>query len=206
MENNKGQSIFLSVVGVATLLVAIVGATFAYFSITVSGNNTASSIKVDTAVLGNVIFTDGTNIDVEKIYPGWVKTKTFTVANTTINSTEQVAYQIKIKSVINTITPVATYGTAFQYSLLGSSSNGGTLVSATNVQLPTAGQELQIGSNGILNGTCTHTYTFTIRLNETGSDQNSLQGKTYEGVLQVYLLNSTGRYTWDPINSTSSAY
>ena len=38
MENNKGQTIFLSVIGIATLLVAIVGATFAWFSTTISGN------------------------------------------------------------------------------------------------------------------------------------------------------------------------
>ena len=55
MENNRGQSIFLSVVGIATLLVAIVGATFAYFSLTVQGNNTASTISVTAATLGDVV-------------------------------------------------------------------------------------------------------------------------------------------------------
>ena len=32
MGENKGQTIFLSVIGIATLLVAIIGATFAYFT------------------------------------------------------------------------------------------------------------------------------------------------------------------------------
>ena len=32
MTENKGQTIFLSVIGIATLLVAIIGATFAYFT------------------------------------------------------------------------------------------------------------------------------------------------------------------------------
>lgn len=39
MENKKGNSIFLGVVAVATLIVAIIGATFAYFSITAQGDN-----------------------------------------------------------------------------------------------------------------------------------------------------------------------
>lgn len=37
MENKKGQGIFLGVVGVATLVVAIIGATFAYFSASTTG-------------------------------------------------------------------------------------------------------------------------------------------------------------------------
>ena len=40
MENKKGAGIFLGVVSVATLIVAIIGATFAYFSATVTGSNT----------------------------------------------------------------------------------------------------------------------------------------------------------------------
>lgn len=39
MENKKGSGIFLSVIGVATLIVAIIGATFAYFSATAAGEN-----------------------------------------------------------------------------------------------------------------------------------------------------------------------
>ena len=41
MENRKGSGIFLGVVSVATLVVAIIGATFAYFSASVSSNEEA---------------------------------------------------------------------------------------------------------------------------------------------------------------------
>ena len=41
MENRKGSGIFLGVVSVATLVVAIIGATFAYFSASVSSNERA---------------------------------------------------------------------------------------------------------------------------------------------------------------------
>ena len=43
MENRKGSGIFLGVVSVATLVVAIIGATFAYFSASVSSNEGAIS-------------------------------------------------------------------------------------------------------------------------------------------------------------------
>ena len=42
MENKKGSGIFLGVVSVATLIVAIIGATFAYFSASVEGSNTVN--------------------------------------------------------------------------------------------------------------------------------------------------------------------
>lgn len=41
MENKRGSGIFLGVVAVATLVVAIIGATFAYFSVTASSDNDA---------------------------------------------------------------------------------------------------------------------------------------------------------------------
>lgn len=39
MENKRGSEIFLGVVGVATLIVAIIGATFAFFSASIQGDN-----------------------------------------------------------------------------------------------------------------------------------------------------------------------
>lgn len=51
MENRKGSGIFLGVVGVATLVVAIIGATFAYFSASASNNN---AITGATAEAGNL--------------------------------------------------------------------------------------------------------------------------------------------------------
>ena len=38
MDDTKGQTIFLTIVGIATLLVAVVGATFAWFSIGTSSD------------------------------------------------------------------------------------------------------------------------------------------------------------------------
>ena len=47
MENKNGQGIFYGVIGVATLVVAIIGATFAYFSASVTGNG--ANIEGNTA-------------------------------------------------------------------------------------------------------------------------------------------------------------
>lgn len=50
MENKKGNGVFLGVVAVATLIVAIIGATFAYFSITAqSAENAVNLSAYETA-------------------------------------------------------------------------------------------------------------------------------------------------------------
>ena len=60
MENKRGNGIFLGIVSVATLIVAIIGATFAYFSATTSSEENA----VD---LGAYEFS--LDLDVTRIYP-----------------------------------------------------------------------------------------------------------------------------------------
>ena len=61
MENKKGSGIFLGVVSVATLIVAIIGATFAYFSTqTNSANNAVNVTAYEFAT---------TVTSVERIYP-----------------------------------------------------------------------------------------------------------------------------------------
>ncbi len=51
-KNNKRNTILLTIIGIATLLVAIVGATFAYFTATVTGNSEADNVKVTTDTYG----------------------------------------------------------------------------------------------------------------------------------------------------------
>lgn len=188
MDNNKGQTIFLSVIGIATLLVAIVGATFAWFSISVSGNANASSIIVKTAKLGSVEFTDGNLIEMSNIRPETSPqdVKTFTVANTDAAATESIEYKIGLVIDVNTLTDVADG--AFVHSLSGTSdktSNVGTLATAITEQpVPTTSQ---IIGNGTLNGYEKHTYTYTIQFKETSKDQNAAQGAKFGAKIQVAL-------------------
>lgn len=51
MEKNNGRGIFYGVIGVATLVVAIIGATFAYFAS--AGNTADNAIEANTADIAN---------------------------------------------------------------------------------------------------------------------------------------------------------
>ena len=52
MENKRGNGIFLSLIGVATLVVAIIGATFAYFSATAQSDPNAITAQSTVLKLG----------------------------------------------------------------------------------------------------------------------------------------------------------
>ena len=69
----------------ASVLVSVflltVGLTYAYFSLTISGNDIAETINVDTTKL-ELKYTDGKKVRATNIEPGWTMTKTITVVNT----------------------------------------------------------------------------------------------------------------------------
>ncbi len=131
---------------------------------------------------GKVTFKDGNEIVLEDIYPGTYETKTFTIEKTGSNSSGmRVSYIIELFVGLNTLT-VAANG-EFVYSVDGSTNGDGTLVSADNAIVPQTTS--QLGNEGnILDGE-THEYIFTIGINETGSNQNSIRGKSFNGYLQV---------------------
>ena len=70
MENNNGKGIFYGVIGVATLVVAIIGATFAYFSATVTPSGDAISGATNDDIAGNMTLT------VNRLYPSAGATNT----------------------------------------------------------------------------------------------------------------------------------
>ena len=208
MESSNKQNIFMSIVGIATLLVTVIGATFAYFSITVTGNNTASSINITAATAAAVTF-DGTGagISVTNIYPGWSQAKTFTVKTTgASNANDTIQYQIVLKTTNTQLATAATNSKEFNYSLSGTKTGGGTLATAvTKADVPKTNTNTTIGT-GTLKGNETHTYTITFEVAERGSAQNYLQGKAFAGIIQINVADSQGLRTWDSTNSTWKAY
>jgi len=185
MGEVKGQAIFLSIVGICTLLVAIVGATFAWFSITVTGNENPTDIVINSGTLGQVNFNDGTAIDIKSLMPGNFTTKTFTVSQTDPSATGKISYNIVLNVKANTLTPVAQG--AFIHSLKSTgNTNGGTLATMNETEVPE--NSFIIGS-GVIEGYESHQYEYTIGLKNLNINQNAAQGKTFSGYLSVVLTN-----------------
>ena len=77
----KKNVIFLSVIAVATLLTAVVGTTFAYFTATVTGNETSKNVNVTTANM-SVVYAQKKAVSIENLVPGQeIPAMTFSVHN-----------------------------------------------------------------------------------------------------------------------------
>lgn len=199
MERNNGQTIFLSVIGIATLLVAIIGATFAYFSTTMTGDATNTYANATSAQLAQVTFTGwDTAVQENDILPGKVivdKQPIHVIAagnmsGTTINYT-------------CTATRTADAGfDSFEYKF-SNEENGGTWT--TN---PTTVLEGSLATSNE-----DDTYYVSVRFNETGSKQNATTangnetaeaGKTGRVAVSCALTNSVMYYNDANKNGTTS--
>lgn len=83
----RGNTVLLTIIGVATLLVALVGATFAYFSATVSNSN-RESVNVTTTTPEALVYT-GATLQLLNALPGNSAYNTFTVANPSTSPSDQ---------------------------------------------------------------------------------------------------------------------
>ena len=192
---SKKQNTMLIIISIATLFFAVVGATFAYFTIAVRGNEDASSIYVKTAFLGQVVFQDGQGINLMDSYPGDYREKTFTIENT--NS--DVAVAIKYNVYLDQTTNEFAYRniTEFQHQIVSSQklsvSELSVLGTLASTPVPSPANSAPIFS-GTLYGNDTHTYTYRIGLIESNSNQNTAQGLSFLGKLRVEVDDSI-RYT-----------
>ena len=122
----KKNVVFLTVLAVATLLTAVVGTTFAYFTATVAGNDTAKTTTITTANNLGITYSDGDKITGSSIVPGWVsETKHISVTN---NGDAAVKYQITWADVTNAFKSYATNSTTYTDDLVYSvvETTGGT--------------------------------------------------------------------------------
>jgi len=192
----KGNTVLLTIIAVATLLVAVIGATFAYFSVTVTGNENANSVIVRTGVLG-ITFTDGQEINIDKLVPGDARIatmgKTFTVENTG-------DYEVPIA--ISWIITANDFGrrvgsdasgpaagvdwlgqSDFYYSLTGPGVN---VTSVKLMSLPETGTSV-IVDNVEVPARTSHTYTLSFSFEDTNAPQNYDQDRTFSARLSVTI-------------------
>lgn len=185
------RAIILSIIFVVAFILAMVGLTYAFFGIAISGNDTASSLTVDVVNLGTVTFTDGDEINATGIYPMTSEqrlTKNFTIRSS--NNDVDTEYVIYLFVYLNQF--VQHYANEFTYTLDGASNAEGIASTGVVAELPSARvAPYEIGSGVLRANGDTHLYTFTIGLNEVGSNQNYNRGKNFSGRLAV----ATKKYT-----------
>lgn len=199
-ENNNGRGLFYGVIGVATLIVAIIGATFAYFSVDASITN-SNDIAGSTVNVSETTIT-GTLTRVTPSPVSMVPLKTTDLQNgiTGADGKGQCIdangakvcdiYTLTIKntssapvSLAGNLNITATDMTDLRWSLLESTT------SATGATAKEVSDTVIVANEFLAAGTGEKTYYFVIWFNETDADQNAQAGKSYTGTVTFTAAN-----------------
>ncbi len=175
----------------ALAFVLISSISYAYFTATVIGNDTAKGVNANTGTMSLVL--DGTTlVGADNLYPGATIQTKFTVKNT---GTLPVTYGLTMIDVINNFADKND----LVYSV-SSTNNGG--IKDETVAPDNSGYI--INAIGINPGV-TQEYTLTIHFKETADNQNDNQGKTFGGLIQIDNLEDSN-YLASKIMATNSLH
>ena len=175
---NKSNKIKIIVLTFLILLVSVAGISYAYFTIQITGNDTASSMRLRTANM-SLVYNDVQIVSGEYATPGWSDTKTLTVTN---NGNVTAYYTIIWRDLINEV----TNGELVISATCSSTSGSCPTISETVVPTTTPeGHNINVKKNIEIPVGVTHTYTLTAEFKETGSNQNYNQNKEFYGTLNI---------------------
>ena len=205
MNSNDKQSLFLTVVVVATLVVAIVGASFAYFNATISGNNNVVTQSFNFAVTLSVSKVAPTDATFDKLIPlsigdigaavtgyddgettpkpcvdkkGYAACVIYDLAFTN-NSGYSVTLDGSLTPVTNGFSSGQLYyRVSTANSAAGFTDVGLTSTHITNSAVTTGFTNITVGTAGT-----THLYLLMYILNDPSNDQPNDTGKTFSGRL-----------------------
>ena len=183
----------LFVTGMFLLLIMTTGLSYAYFSASVKGNENAKDMVVEAGTL-SLVYTDGPEIKVQNIKPGWSTTKEVSVKN---NGTLGAYYNVIWQSLTNTISNNELVLSAACQRLNSAGTVEGTCESISQAAI----SDMTIAKRVSIEAGITHKYTFTILFKETNVDQNTNQGKKFNGVLGIeeYKAPDFATDSWEAI-------
>ena len=167
----------LFITGMFLLLIMTTGLSYAYFSASISGNENAKNVVVEAGTL-SLVYTDGPEIKAQNIKPGWSTTKEVSVKNT---GTLEANYNIIWQSLTNEITNDEMVISATCQRLNSAGTVEGTCESISQAAV----SDMTIAKRVSIESGITHKYIFTILFKETNVDQNTNQGKKFNGVLGI---------------------
>ena len=211
----KKNVIFLSVIAVATLLTAVIGTTFAYFTanFTTSNAENATSTVTTKTLVGTTVTLGDPIKATEAIYPGFRGAQEITVEGT---ETGDVAGQLTL-----TVTPniPSEFGSDIEWTLYQSDSAAitcGTPVTKTTTGvtggnqvyqettcsdsvMTSAAKAIATSSDNTAKTTATitvnkgetHKFYLVVNFKNTTSDQASLQGKTFTFKVEASQVDNT---------------
>ena len=158
---------------IISVLILLIGVSFAYFSLEITGNDTAKYNTITTGAL-KLTFTDTNALTLTDALPGDSATKTISVKNT---GTIDTSYNIVWKELTNTITNDELVIEATCKRLNSSNTEEGTCESIPQKEVSSN----KLKSNIAIEPGITHEYTLKLTFIDTGSTQNYNKNKSFNG-------------------------
>lgn len=217
-NGGKNNTILLTVIAIATLLVVVTGATFAYFAAVVRGNDTASSISIRAAETGHTItLSGGQEVKLENIYPKgidagdeWV-TKTVSLsANALEGNTGSSKFTFTMSLDNNgydwtenagtekeKVVPDGTENIMFTFTKDAANSKGTvTDLAETATPVSVASKTGKTIASGTVQNNVENTVAFTLKVFYNNASYNQNNGEQREFTFHI-------GYTWKDSNDTT---
>lgn len=210
----KKNVIFLSVIAVATLLTAVIGTTFAYFTANFTTSNAQNATStVTTKTLSGVTVTLGAPISGNPVYPGFKGVQEITVTGTkadvagqftltvtpNIDSTfgNDVVWSLyKSDTAITCDTPVTSTGTGANGNQISQTTNCtdvSKLTALISNDTTTANTPKTTATLTAPNGGTAKYYLVAEYKNNTSASQNSAMGKAFKLTVSATQVNNTSK-------------
>ena len=209
MAEKKSSAVLLTVIGIATLLVTLVGATFAFFSAQVANSEDSvdTDVVITAAKLGSIVFDHTNAINLSNAYPGDTQTIKFSV-NQEEASTADVKYNVYLVVESNNFITNNLTGT-----LTAPEGDTSKMTSASLISTGTYAnsEKVLIGTGTLEAGEQADSdeWSINVTLTETNEEQNDDQGKVFQARIEVELEGASGevtqQYTQESVYGTTSA-
>ena len=181
MKENRSNTLLLTIIGVATLLVAVIGASFAYFTATISGSESTTTVTVGAGSL-TIAYSGGAAIETDRLEPvpapdAAVATKTFTITGT--NSTTAIMpYTISMVVTGNTFTANTL---TYDLDSTNTGGNGYVVPDKTETGIATGASTITFGTGYFAGAVSSsvHTYVLHIYFPDTGYNQDVDKNKEF---------------------------
>lgn len=189
MAEKKSSTILLTVIGIATLLVTLVGATYAYFTASFTETEDAddTDVVIEAAELGSIVFEHGETLTLSNVYPGTSESVEFTV-RPDADATVDVAYEVWMDVTANTFTDNLRAALSGPEGETHNLTVGTAVDKATGTLLDQAtyGENAKVKiAEGVIKPGEADTWTLTVGFVEADADQNADQSATFTAGLRV---------------------
>lgn len=183
MKNNKKRIIII--IMVLLVILALIYFSYAYIKprLSILGEKKIQELKIQDLSLN---FSDGNEINVTNIEPGWSINKTISITNT---GTNPVTYDIVWENISNTFIDKSDL-------VISATCTGLGCISLNEQPLPISGTNKLIIDNITINKSVNQTYTFTFKFLETSLDQSINLNKALNGKISAKLGNYSDTSTY----------